>query len=419
MGLDGASAGEISRVLASGEFQGKPYEMFLAPVTDRSWRAPRLTLIGGGAGERGTALIRKLAAAAGLAARQRRIARAAFAVRGTGDPLELAQAVAEGLTLAEFYGGSYKTTEPPPAAPPAWTVVVIDADDQGLGGANAAVARGRILGECSNLARELANEPGNTLTPREFAKRAAALASDGGRQGRDSRRNADREAGDGAAARRRARQHRAAAPDGVPPRPAGRAGRRRCSAWSARASRSTPAASRSSRPRGMERMKDDMAGGAAVACAMRAIALLGAPIRVIGVVPDDREHAGRTRDQAGRRPEERRGQDRRGDQHRRRRPADSRRRALVRAPARRDASGRRRDADRRDRRRARQDRRAGSSARRTRGSSSVRRVADRAGDRVWPMPLFDEYREQLKSEIADMIEHRRPRRPARSPPRCS
>ena len=36
---------------------------------------------------------------------------------------------------------------------------------------------------------------------------------------------------------------------------------------------------------GMERMKDDMSGGAAVICAMRAIALLGAPIRVIGVVP--------------------------------------------------------------------------------------------------------------------------------------
>ena len=35
----------------------------------------------------------------------------------------------------------------------------------------------------------------------------------------------------------------------------------------------------------MEQMKDDMAGGAAVACAMRAIALLKAPMRVIGVVP--------------------------------------------------------------------------------------------------------------------------------------
>ena len=35
----------------------------------------------------------------------------------------------------------------------------------------------------------------------------------------------------------------------------------------------------------MDRMKDDMAGGAAVVAAMRAIALLKLPIRVIGVVP--------------------------------------------------------------------------------------------------------------------------------------
>jgi leucyl aminopeptidase len=32
---------------------------------------------------------------------------------------------------------------------------------------------------------------------------------------------------------------------------------------------------------------------------------------------------------------------------------------------------------------------------------AVRQVADRAGDRVWPLPLFDDYREQIKSEIAD------------------
>ena len=41
----------------------------------------------------------------GLAARQRRVARAAFVVRGQGDAADLAQAVAEGLTLAEFDGG--------------------------------------------------------------------------------------------------------------------------------------------------------------------------------------------------------------------------------------------------------------------------------------------------------------------------
>ena len=34
---------------------------------------------------------------------------------------------------------------------------------------------------------------------------------------------------------------------------------------------------------------------------------------------------------------------------------------------------------------------------------TIRTVAERAGDRVWPLPLYDEYREQLKSEIADLI----------------
>ena len=52
---------------------------------------------------------------------------------------------------------------------------------------------------------------------------------------------------------------------------------------------------------GMERMKDDMAGGAAVVVRdARASRCCSAPIRVIGVVPADREHAGRPRDQAGR-----------------------------------------------------------------------------------------------------------------------
>ena len=32
----------------------------------------------------------------------------------------------------------------------------------------------------------------------------------------------------------------------------------------------------------------------------------------------------------------------------------------------------------------------------------VRRAGDRAGERCWPLPLWDEYREQLKSDVADL-----------------
>jgi leucyl aminopeptidase len=40
----------------------------------------------------------------------------------------------------------------------------------------------------------------------------------------------------------------------------------------------------------------------------------------------------------------------------------------------------------------------------------IRAAADRAGEKVWPLPLFEDYREQLKSEIADMLNS--PGRPA-------
>jgi leucyl aminopeptidase len=32
----------------------------------------------------------------------------------------------------------------------------------------------------------------------------------------------------------------------------------------------------------------------------------------------------------------------------------------------------------------------------------VRAAGDRAGQRVWPLPMYDEYREQLKSDYADI-----------------
>ena len=152
---------------------------------------------------------------------------------------------------------------------------------------------------------------------------------------------------------------------------------------------------------GMERMKDDMAGGAAVACAMRAIALLGAPIRVIGVVPATENMPG------GRAIKP-------GDILR---SAEGKTVEVINT----DAEGRLILGD-------------GLWYARKLGAThlvdvatltgaivvalgkitsgifgtpdawveQVRRVADRAGDRVWPMPLFDEYAEQLKSDIADL-----------------
>jgi leucyl aminopeptidase len=397
-GIDAATGGEISRALASREFQAKSFDTFFATISGHGWRASRIALIG--AGRRANAdsdLMRKLAATAGSIARQKRVGRLAFAVRGTGSVAELAQAVTEGLTLAEFYGGSYKTGEPTPAPPPAWTVVTDAGADRTA--VSDAVHRGRVLGECSNLARELANEPGNSLTPREFAARATRLASDAGVAVEILDENRIAELGMGmllGVARGSSEPPRLMVfrhdPPGAPPKPVlGLVGK----------GITFDTGGISIKPaEGMERMKDDMAGGAAVACAMRAIALLGAPIRVIGIVPTTENMPG------GRAIKP-------GDILR---SAEGKTVEVINT----DAEGRLVLGD-------------GLWYARKLGAThlvdvatltgavvvalgkitsglygtpdsfveQVRRVANRAGDRAWPMPIFDEYKEQLKSEIAD------------------
>jgi leucyl aminopeptidase len=152
---------------------------------------------------------------------------------------------------------------------------------------------------------------------------------------------------------------------------------------------------------GMAKMKDDMAGGAAVACAVRAIALLNAPIRVIGIVPATENMPGG-------------GALKPGDVLR---SGEGKTVEVVNT----DAEGRLILADA-----LWYARKLGAThlvdiatltagvvvalGRITSGLfgtpdwwvEHVRRIGERAGDRMWQMPLFEDYREQLRSEIADM-----------------
>ena len=396
-GLDVASGGEITRALASKEWQGKAFDLLTIGIVDRGWRPRRVVLVGGGAREAATSdQLRKIAAAGGLAARQKRVERVALLVRGQGDPAELAKAVAEGLTLSEFNAGSYKTGDPPLPVP-SWTVVVEGTADSRIA---AAVNRGRILGDCSNLSRQLANEPGNTLTPREFARRAAAIAGEAGVRVEILDEHKIAELGMGlllGVARGSDEPPRVIVfrydPPGAPATPVlGLVGK----------GITFDTGGISIKPaEGMERMKDDMAGGAAVACAMRAIALLQAPIRVVGVVPTTENMPG----------------------GRAIKPGDILKSAAGKTVEviNTDAEGRLILGD-------------GLWYARQLGATHlvdvatltgavvvalgkfasglfgapnewverVRAVADRAGDRVWPMPMFDEYKDQLKSEIADL-----------------
>jgi leucyl aminopeptidase len=407
--VDGATGGEVARAIAAGEFRGRPYDFFVTRVTDTAWRARRLALVGAGSAERfGPELARRLAVAAGTALRQRRVTRAGWLLRsGRPDPsghvdlAALAQAVTEGLTLSEFNAGSYKTEEPEPPPAPHWRLALPEADGELLTRLGGGADRGRVLGECSNLARELANEPGNRLTPREFARRAEALASAAGVSVEVLDENRISELGMGlllGVARGSAEPPRLIVfryePSGAPAAPVlGLVGK----------GITFDTGGISIKPAdGMERMKDDMAGGAAVACAMRAIGLLRAPIRVVGVVPTTENMPG----------------------GRAIKPGDVLKSASGKTieVINTDAEGRLILGDALWYARELGATHIVDVATLTGGCvvalgkitsglfgspdawvEQVRHVANRAGDQVWPLPLFDEYRDQLKSEIADLM----------------
>ena len=281
-GLDAATGGTVGRALSSGEMQGRLFDLLLTPLSS-PWRSSRLALIGAGKpADFTTDRLRRLATAAGLTARQRRVARVAFLHRGQTDVVESAQAIAEGMLLAAFSNDRYKTSDRNGQGPDQIIVAV-------TGGAGerelaAAVERGRILGESCNIARDLCNEPSNVLTPRVLAERATQIGQDAGLSVEVlDEKEIERlrmglllgvAKGSHEPPRLIVMRH---APPGAPKAPTlGLVGK----------GITFDTGGISIKPaEGMERMKDDMSGGAAVICAMRAIALLQAPINVVGIVP--------------------------------------------------------------------------------------------------------------------------------------
>ncbi|MGC4083814.1 MAG: leucyl aminopeptidase [Vicinamibacterales bacterium] len=409
-GLDAATSGEIARALESREFSSRPFDLFITPLV-RPWSARRIALIGAGRADAYTpGLARKLATAGGLAARARRIPRAGFVLRpgqaapsGDVDVAGFAQAIAEGFTLSTFSNGTYQTTERIDVTP-SFTIVVPelrDSSPESPGRIEGAAARGRIMGESTNLARALTNEPGNTLTPRELAARTTAIAAEGGAEVEvlDERQIEALNMGlllgvaRGSSEPPRMMVFRLTPPDVKSGAVLALVGKG--IAFDSGGLSLKPAD-------GMEKMKADMAGGAAVACAVRAIGLLGAPIRVIGVVAATENMPG----------------------ERALKPGDVLRSAEGKTVeiTNTDAEGRLVLGDA-----LWYARRLGAThlvdvATLTGGITTalgkntsgvfgtpdwfvdhVRRVGDRAGDRMWQLPIFDDYRDQLKSDIADMI----------------
>jgi leucyl aminopeptidase len=424
LGLPAAPQAILAAARKQREFKAKPYEQFwIAAPSD--WKCPRILTLGAGARrDYSSERARRLATAGGFAARNRNLGRVAFVQRGAGstapvgtngltlgtsysaaaahnDPIYETQVIAEGLVLCSFDGDTYKTS-PRDAGP--LTSVQIIAKTGAADALKAAVEKGRILGECSNIAKGLANEPSNKLTPKMFAERARQSCKDVGLpfEALDEKQIADLKMGmllgvaQGSLEPPRLivmRYTPAGATSGAVSGPVlGLVGK----------GVTFDTGGISIKPaEGMDRMKDDMAGGAAVIAAMRAIALLKPPIRVIGVVPmvenmpsgtaikpGDVLHSasGKTVEVTNTDAE---GRLILGDAlwYAREQGATHLVDVATLTGACMVALGKTT---------------SGLFATPDWWRDVVHPTADRAGDRSWPMPLFDDYLEQLKSEIADL-----------------
>jgi leucyl aminopeptidase len=269
----------------AGEIAGKSLEMTLLHHVP-GMAARRVLLAGAGKSEKFTpAEQRKLVAASVRYLKPKSVTNIACALDPEYAGGDYASAAVEGAILGDYEPDRLKTTASEKKSLESFSVVAHAAGaNLGIRAIEESVRRGRVLAESQNFARDLANQPANLLPPSRMAEAAAAMASEHGLECQVLDRAAMENLGMGALLGVaqgsveppaliviRYRPEKAASPahlglvgkgvtfdtGGISIKPA----------------------------EGMEKMKYDMCGGAAMIGAMRAIAGLKPAIAVTAFIP--------------------------------------------------------------------------------------------------------------------------------------
>jgi leucyl aminopeptidase len=176
--LDQSANGLLKKLASSGELTGKTLEMTLihAPA---ALKASRLLLVGAGKRDKfDSAALRKISGASLRYLKSRGVHKFAVAAREGANAEETAQAIAEGLLAADFESDKYKTEKKNDKSID--SVQLVGYSDAERAAAEKGLARGVIIGESQNFARDLINEPSNKLTPKILAEKAEAMAKQAG-----------------------------------------------------------------------------------------------------------------------------------------------------------------------------------------------------------------------------------------------
>src|SRR5579864_4821922 len=271
----------VADLAASGELTGKAMETALLH-RPAGLKTKRLLVVGGGKPKDFNLL--ELRRAAGTALRflkPRTIKTCALAVPELPSGAESAvQAIVEGAYVADFDPDTYRSERKDLRMKEIIIVAPPGSDQARL---ERAIEQARVVGESQNFTRELVNEPSNRLTPTMLADRARKMCESVGLKCEIMGPDRIKEMKMGAfwsVAQGSDEEPRLILiryePQGAPEKPGvGLVGK----------GITFDTGGISIKPAdGMEKMKYDMAGGAAMIGAMRAIALLKPKVKVIGIV---------------------------------------------------------------------------------------------------------------------------------------
>ncbi|MGH7556041.1 MAG: leucyl aminopeptidase [Longimicrobiales bacterium] len=186
--IDRVAGGVITRVLERGDFAGRKDELMVLYPSDPESSLERVMLVG--AGRREDFTLERLRRAVGTAVRQAErmgIAELAFSL-GHAEQLSehmgnyyTALGATEASVLAAWDFRELKTqSNPDERKKPIESVTLIAADEEQEAEFRRAAAHGEVTARSANLARLLAARPGNVATPTHLAEVAQGIASEFG-----------------------------------------------------------------------------------------------------------------------------------------------------------------------------------------------------------------------------------------------
>jgi leucyl aminopeptidase len=274
----------VADFVKGGEFKGEAETHALVHAQDANAAPRRLLLVGCGSHDDFNAA--SLGRAAGMAVREARAAHIKhlnFFLPVGDNESRMARAVTEGALMGLYDGDFYQSNEEDDNAVLERLTIItsqISADE-----ARAEVERGRIIAEAANWTRELADTPGRDLPPEEFARRAAKMAEEYGLTVESLNVDEIKERGMGGL-------YGVGKGSDEPPaliviryEPEGAAESDELWAFVGKGITFDTGGISLKHGLDMYEMKTDMAGGAAVLGALRAIAQIKPAQRVVGIIP--------------------------------------------------------------------------------------------------------------------------------------